>query len=157
MSNKVYKQSYDSKAFMRQGKAGTWKESLSPELIKKFDDWEREGLKGSTLSFKYDWDEINAHYYLHKVLFEYWIFLLICNASLYHHFFVQLKSHAMKQTRAKVPMIFLGGKLNFFMSEGGGGGGGKNLLELWHLFSVVIAPCAWLAGSNLHLCKMEGN
>lgn len=44
----------DKTSFMRQGKAGTWRQEFTPEMIKRFEEWEAKWLEGSDLSFKYD-------------------------------------------------------------------------------------------------------
>ena len=39
--------------FMRKGKVGDWANYFTPELEKKFTEWEKRGLKNSNLKFKY--------------------------------------------------------------------------------------------------------
>lgn len=39
------------KSFIRKGQVGTWKECMSPELIKRFDDWIEENSQGTGLNF----------------------------------------------------------------------------------------------------------
>ena len=38
---------------MRKGKAGDWKTYFTPELDKRFKEWEAKWLKGSDLKFEY--------------------------------------------------------------------------------------------------------
>ncbi len=54
MSNMMFDKSFDPSSFMRQGKAGTWRESLSVETVKRFQEWEQKWLEGSDLTFRYD-------------------------------------------------------------------------------------------------------
>ena len=39
--------------FMRKGKAGDWKAHFTPELEKRFTEWEDKWLRGSDLKFDY--------------------------------------------------------------------------------------------------------
>ena len=39
--------------FMRKGQAGNWKKHFTPELEKRFQDWETKWLEGSDLKFEY--------------------------------------------------------------------------------------------------------
>ena len=39
-------------AFMNKGQTGNWKQHFTPELEKRFEEWEAEELKGSDLKFK---------------------------------------------------------------------------------------------------------
>ena len=39
--------------FMRKGKAGDWKAHFSPELERRFKEWEDKWLRGSDLKFDY--------------------------------------------------------------------------------------------------------
>lgn len=39
------------KSFIRKGEVGGWKESMSPELVKRFDDWIEENSRGTGLTF----------------------------------------------------------------------------------------------------------
>ena len=40
-------------AFMNKGKTGNWKNHFTPELEKRFEEWEAKELKGSDLKFEY--------------------------------------------------------------------------------------------------------
>ena len=40
-------------AFMRKGQVGDWVNHFTPELEKRFDEWEKRSLKGSDLKFQY--------------------------------------------------------------------------------------------------------
>ena len=40
-------------AFMNKGKTGNWKSHFTPELEKRFEEWEAKELKGSDLKFEY--------------------------------------------------------------------------------------------------------
>ena len=52
--NEAYKQENQSNAFMRKGQTGNWRKHFTPELEKRFEEWERKGLEGSDLKFTYD-------------------------------------------------------------------------------------------------------
>ena len=40
-------------AFMNKGKTGNWKKHFTPELEKRFEEWETRELEGSDLKFEY--------------------------------------------------------------------------------------------------------
>lgn len=52
--NQHYQQEMEGNAFMRKGQTGNWRKHFTPELEKRFDEWEKEGLKDSELTFTYD-------------------------------------------------------------------------------------------------------
>ena len=54
MGNKIFDMNFDPTSFMRQGKAGTWRQSLSAETVKRFEEWENKWLKDTDLSFQYE-------------------------------------------------------------------------------------------------------
>lgn len=39
---------------MRQGKSGNWKQHLSEEQVRRFQEWERRGLEGTDLNFTFE-------------------------------------------------------------------------------------------------------
>jgi len=53
-ANKRFGADSEMSAFMRQGKAGTWREEFTPEMLLRFQEWEEKWLQGSDLTFKYD-------------------------------------------------------------------------------------------------------
>jgi hypothetical protein len=44
----------ENHVFMRKGKTGNWKDHFSPEVTKRFEEWERKHLQGSDLKFVYE-------------------------------------------------------------------------------------------------------
>ena len=36
---------------MNKGKTGNWRNKLTPEMVKRFEEWESKGLEGSDLKF----------------------------------------------------------------------------------------------------------
>ena len=40
--------------FMNKGKTGNWKDKLSQEMVKRFQEWEAKGLTGSDLKFVHE-------------------------------------------------------------------------------------------------------
>jgi hypothetical protein len=45
---------HEKTAFMNKGKTGNWKSHLTPEDIKRFEQWEKRHLQGSDLKFQYE-------------------------------------------------------------------------------------------------------
>lgn len=43
----------EASSFIRKGKKGGWKEALTPEIVAKFELWERKWLEGSDLKFTF--------------------------------------------------------------------------------------------------------
>ena len=41
-------------AFMRKGKVGNWRQHFTPELEKRFKEWEARWLEGCSLKFDYE-------------------------------------------------------------------------------------------------------
>ena len=40
--------------FMRKGQVGDWKNRFTPQLVKKFEAWEKKGLENSDLKFAFE-------------------------------------------------------------------------------------------------------
>jgi hypothetical protein len=38
---------------MRKGEAGNWTKHLTPDMVKRFEEWEAEALQGTGLKFEY--------------------------------------------------------------------------------------------------------
>ena len=49
-----YKNKAEKVVFMRKGEVGDWKNHFTPELEKKFEEWENKWLKDSDLKFQYE-------------------------------------------------------------------------------------------------------
>ena len=54
MTNKLFEQDSELTSFMQQGKTGAYREGLSAETIKRFQEWEKKWLEGTDLRFQYD-------------------------------------------------------------------------------------------------------
>lgn len=54
VSNEICGAKVERTAFMRQGKAGTWRASFTPEMTARFEEWENRWLKDSDFKFTYD-------------------------------------------------------------------------------------------------------
>ena len=54
MFNKLLKKNCELTGFMHKGETGNWRKHFTPELEKRFEEWEKKGLAGSDLKFTYD-------------------------------------------------------------------------------------------------------